>query len=80
MKRRELMELLGDESPSYERIRFVCQTPGSDGRPWLQLPRTFRLDDPSTYFTTDIKVRHTQHADSVQLGHGIQLPERPWLP
>ena len=58
MKRRELMDLLGDEPPSCERIRFVCQTPGNDVRPWLQLPRTFRLDDPTTYFTTDIQVRH----------------------
>ena len=70
MKRRELMEILGDESPSYERIRLVCQTPGSDGRPWLQLPRTFCLEDPDTYFTTDIKVRHHNM---------LTRPTGPWL-
>ena len=58
MTRQKLMELVGDESPSYERIRFVCCTPQEDGNVWLQLPRTYDLEDPLAYFCTDIRVRH----------------------
>ena len=58
MCRQRMLEVLGDESPTYDRIRFVCTTPREDGRPWLQLPRTYQLEDPGTYFNTDIKVRH----------------------
>ena len=58
MTRHRMLELMGDESPTYDRIRFVCTAPQADGTPWLQLPRTYDLEDPDTYFTTDIKVRH----------------------
>ena len=58
MTRQKLMEVVGDESPSYERIRFICCTPMEDGSCWLQLPRTYDLEDDSQYFHTDIRVRH----------------------
>ena len=58
MIRLKLLDLLEDESPTYERIRFLCTAPKEDGSPWLELPRTYELEDPTTYFTTDIKVRH----------------------
>ena len=55
---RRMLDLMDDESPTYERIRYVCTAPQEDGLPWLALPRTFELEDPTTYFNTDIKVRH----------------------
>ena len=58
MCRRRMLEVLGDENPTYDRIRVVCTTLQEDGRPWLQLPRTYQLEDPGSYFNTDIKVRH----------------------
>jgi hypothetical protein len=53
-----MLELMGDESPTYDRIRFICTAPQADGTPWLQLPSTYHVQNPTIYFTTDIKVRH----------------------
>ena len=61
MKRSRLLELLGDENPTWDRIRFMCTSPSGPGdmSPWLKMPRTYYLDEPDQYFLTDIKVRHT---------------------
>ena len=58
MTRLQMLDLLGSESPTYDRIRYVCLAPGEDGQPWLSLPRTYDLDDRTSYFWTDIMARH----------------------
>ena len=63
MTRQKLLHLLGDEAATFERIRFVCTSPDEAGKPWLSMPRTFRLDEPDQYFITDIKVRHEHKLD-----------------
>ena len=55
---REMRRLMGEESPSWERIRFFCTSPDDQGNPWLRLPRTFDLEDPKEFFSTDIVPRH----------------------
>ena len=55
---REMRRLMGEESPSWERIRFFCTSPDDQGNPWLRLPRTFDLEDPKEFFATDIVPRH----------------------
>ena len=47
---REMRRLMGEESPSWERIRFFCTSPDDQGNPWLRLPRTFDLEDPKEFF------------------------------
>ena len=58
MIRHQVLELLGDEPSSYDRLRFVYTSPTESGEPWLKLPNTYDLEDVSSYFTTDINVRH----------------------
>ena len=60
MKRSRLLELLGDENPTWDRIRYVCTSPSGPGdmSPWLKMLRTYYLDVPDQYFMMDIKVRH----------------------
>ena len=60
MTRARMLELMGDENPTWDRIRFVCMAPRSadDPGPRLGMPRTHYLDEPDQYFMTDIKVRH----------------------
>jgi hypothetical protein len=58
MIRRRAMHMAGEETLSFDRLRFILMTPGEDGLPWLKLPRTFDLYDPEQYFITDIKYRH----------------------
>ena len=41
-----------------EQIRFYCAAPDAAGAPMLQLPKVYRLEDPTEYFTTNIKARH----------------------
>ncbi|CAE7796727.1 unnamed protein product, partial [Symbiodinium necroappetens] len=56
---REMRRLMGEESPSWERIRFYCTSPDDQGNPWLRLPRTFDLEDPKKeFFASDIVPRH----------------------
>ena len=55
---REMRRLMGEESPSWERIRFFCTSPDDQGNPWLRLPRAFDLEDPKEFFSTDIVPRH----------------------
>eukprot|EP00435_Cladocopium_sp_Y103_P053696 s1782_g17.t1 len=57
---RELRRAMKEESPTFERIRFFVTAPGSDGEPWLRLPRTFFLEDILEYFQTDIIPRHNR--------------------
>ena len=61
--RQKMLHVIGDESVTFEKIRFVCTAPGGDGRPWLTLPATFDLSDPEQYFMTDVKVRHDRMLD-----------------
>ena len=49
-----------EESPTFERIRFFATAPNADGDPWLQLPRTFYVEDSSEYFQCDIVPRHNR--------------------
>ena len=60
MKMAKMLELMGDENPAWENIKFVCTSPRSaeDPAPWLSMPRTYYLDEPDQYFMTDILVRH----------------------
>eukprot|EP00972_Heterocapsa_arctica_P066650 9835187-Heterocapsa_arctica.AAC.1 len=58
MIRRAALRLAGEETLSHDKLRFILTSPLEDGTPWLQLPRTFDLDDPTQYFETDIKYRH----------------------
>ncbi|CAE8697726.1 unnamed protein product [Polarella glacialis] len=55
---RQLLRSTGEESPTFERMRFFATAPDAQGEPWLRLPRTFCLEDPLEYFQTDILARH----------------------
>lgn len=57
---RSLRRAMKEESPSFERIRFFATAPGPDGEPWLQLPRTFFLEDEGEYFQTEVVPRHNR--------------------
>ncbi|CAK9112089.1 Uncharacterized protein SCF082_LOCUS51984, partial [Durusdinium trenchii] len=46
-----------DETPTFARLKVFALSPGPDGQPWLQLPGTFRLDDETQYFCTDMLPR-----------------------
>ena len=63
MTRLQMLDLLGSESPTYDRIRYVCLAPGEDGQPWLSLPRTYDLDDRTSYFWTDIMAVRFRDSD-----------------
>ncbi|CAE7248885.1 unnamed protein product [Symbiodinium sp. CCMP2592] len=51
---RDLRRLMREESPTFDRMKFVATAHNAEGRPWLRLPGTFRLEDPREYFTTDV--------------------------
>ena len=55
-----MLELMGDENPTWDKIKFVGTSPRSaeDPAPWLSMPRTYFLDEPDQYSMTDILVRH----------------------
>ncbi|CAK9011227.1 Uncharacterized protein SCF082_LOCUS11010, partial [Durusdinium trenchii] len=55
---RNLRRAMLEESPTFERTRFFATAPGTDGEPWLRLPRTFFLEDQAEYFQTDVLPRH----------------------
>ena len=57
---RRVLRELREEAPSYDRIRFFLTAPGSDGTPWLRLPRTFDLEDPDEYFQRGVMGRQTR--------------------
>lgn len=57
---RNLRRAMKEEAPSFERMRFFATAPEEDGEPWLRLPRTFYLEDPSEYFQTDVLPRHNR--------------------
>ena len=57
---RVLRRNMREESPTFERIRFFATAPNADGDPWLQLPRTFYVEDSSEYFQCDIVPRHNR--------------------
>ena len=48
---------MGEEDPTFERIRSFCTAPDRDGLPYLALPTAFKLDLPTGYFLTNIKAR-----------------------
>ncbi|CAE7689640.1 unnamed protein product [Symbiodinium sp. CCMP2592] len=54
---RKVRREMGEEAPSFERLKFFCTAPGVDGNPWLRLPQTFELEDPLEYFQTDVLPR-----------------------
>ena len=58
MLRRQLLRAMGEDSPSFERVRFFATAPDSEGKPFLQLPTVYQLDDPQGYFVTDVRARH----------------------
>ena len=57
---RELRRAMKEDAPTFERMRFFATAPGSDGEPWLRLPRTFFLEDDREYFQTDVLPRHNR--------------------
>ena len=57
---RNLRRAMKEEAPSFERMRFFATAPEEDGEPWLRLPRTFYLEDPSEYFQTDVLPRRNR--------------------
>ena len=57
---RDLRRQMGEEAPSFERIRFFATAPDVEGNPWLRLPQTFDLDSDSEFFHTDILPRHNR--------------------
>ena len=54
---RRVRREMKDESPTFARLEFFALSPGPDGQPWLQLPGTFRLEDDTQYFCTDMLPR-----------------------
>ena len=60
VKRAKLLELTGEESPNWDRIRRarMAPRPARDGPPWLKMPNAYDFEDPTQYFMTDIKARH----------------------
>ncbi|CAE7297447.1 TRPT1, partial [Symbiodinium sp. CCMP2592] len=54
---RRIRRAMQDETPTFARLKFFALSPGPDGQPWLQLPGTFRLDDDTQYFCTDMLPR-----------------------
>ena len=54
---RRVRREMKDESPTFARLKFFALSPGPDGQPWLQLPGTFRLEDDTQYFCTDMLPR-----------------------
>ncbi|CAE7258866.1 unnamed protein product [Symbiodinium microadriaticum] len=54
---RRVRREMKDETPTFARLKFFALSPGPDGQPWLQLPGTFRLDDDTQYFCTDMLPR-----------------------
>ena len=60
---RRVRREMSEECPSFERVRFFATAPGPDGDPWLRLPRTFDLEDPTEYFQTDILPRQKRLLD-----------------
>ena len=57
---RDLRRQMGEEAPSFERMRFFATAPDVEGNPWLRLPQTFDLDSDSEFFHTDILPRHNR--------------------
>lgn len=54
---RRVRRAMQDETPTFARLKVFALSPGPDGQPWLQLPGTFRLDDETQYFCTDMLPR-----------------------
>ena len=63
---------MGEEAPSFERLRFFCTAPGTTGEPWLRLPQTFSLDDPLECFQTDILPKQRRVLDRACWGLALK--------
>ena len=74
---RELRRLMREESPTFDRMKFVATAPNYEGQPWLRLPGTFRLDDPREYFTTDVLDRLQRQLSRAAWAQALRGPRAP---
>ncbi|CAE7767408.1 unnamed protein product [Symbiodinium sp. CCMP2592] len=77
---RDLRRLMREESPTFDRMKFVATAPNAEGRPWLRLPGTFRLEDPREYFTTDVLDRLQRQLSRAAWAQALRGPARTGLP
>ncbi|CAE7233656.1 unnamed protein product [Symbiodinium sp. CCMP2592] len=77
---RDLRRLMREESPTFDRMKFVATAPNAEGRPWLRLPGTFRLEDPREYFTTDVLDKLQRQLSRAAWAQALRGPARTGLP
>ena len=54
---RRLKKEIGRETITLNELRFHALLPGPDGQAWLQMPDTFDLEKPSSWFQTEVLPR-----------------------
>lgn len=60
---RALKREAGRETMTLNEIKFHALMPDATGYAWLQLPNTFDLEDPSSWFATEVKPRIERRQD-----------------
>ena len=60
---RRLKNEAGRESMTLNEVKFHALMPDSSGQAWLQLPDTFDLENPTSWFATEVKPRIERRQD-----------------
>ena len=60
---RALKRDAGRETMTLNEVKFHALMPDASGYAWLQLPNTFDLEDPSSWFATEVKPRIERKQD-----------------
>eukprot|EP00434_Breviolum_minutum_P012254 symbB.v1.2.010803.t1/scaffold712.1/size170421/2 len=60
---RRLKNEAGRESMTLSEVKFHALMPDSSGQAWLQLPDTFDLENPTSWFATEVKPRIERRQD-----------------
>lgn len=60
---RSLKREAGRETMTLNEVKFHALMPDSSGYAWLQLPNTFDLEDPNSWFATEVKPRIDRKQD-----------------
>lgn len=60
---RSLKREAGRETMTLNEVKFHALMPDSSGYAWLQLPNTFDLEDPNSWFATEVKPRIERKQD-----------------
>ena len=83
---RKLKKEVGRETMTLNEVRFHALLPGPDGQAWLQMPTTFDLERPDSWFQTEVIPRIERKQERLlwnltwQNGARRERPQTPSAP